>query len=114
MPLWFIDTPSETEMVVAAPAPRRRPPRQPSRIRLRPERHRARRVLAVRADDAHHRLAEVVVVKTSGAQEGAVRRAIEAVDGDARAVVALGAHGAQAQSKGPDPSSQTPPVVVNS
>jgi hypothetical protein len=43
-----------------------------------------------------------------------VRRAIEAVDGDARAVVALGAHGAQAQSKGPDPSSQTPPVVVNS
>jgi hypothetical protein len=50
----------------------------------------------VRADDAHHRLAEVVVVETGRAQEGAVRRAIETVDGDARAVVALGAHEAQA------------------
>src|SRR5437762_12900889 len=97
MPLWFIDTPSETEMVVngTGTAP---PAATPSRAASAcgPSDIEHGRVLAVRADDAHHRLAEVVVVKTGRAQEGAVRRAIETVDGDARAGAALGAHEAQA------------------
>jgi len=70
MPLWFIDTPSETEMVVNATgtAP---PAATPSRA------------------DADQRLAEVLIVEATGTQESAMRRAIEAVDGDARAIAAL-------------------------
>ena len=83
MPLWFIDTPSETEMVVngtgTAPAGRHAEPR---RVGLRPERHRAGRVLAVRADDADLRLVEVLVAEAAGPQEGAMRRPVEAFDDD--------------------------------
>ena len=86
MPLWFIDTPSDTEMVVngtAMPCPRRHA--EPRRIGLRPERHRARRVLAVLADDAHHRLAEVLVGDAHRAQERAMRHPIETLDDEAGA-----------------------------
>src|SRR3982751_4995634 len=84
MPRWFIETPSETEIVVngtatpCAAAARR--------VGLRPERHRARRVLAVLADDADDGLAHVVVGHAGRAQEGAVRRAVEPVldDGGAK------------------------------
>ena len=49
----------------------------------------------MRADDADQRLAEVIVVKATGTQESAMRRAIKAVDGDARAIAieALGGNG---------------------
>ena len=47
----------------------------------------------MRADDADDRLADVVVVEAGGAQEGAMRRAVEAFDDDARAVFAFCAHG---------------------
>ena len=94
MPLWFIDTPSETEMVVngTGTAP---PAATPSRA-----------ASACGPSDIEHgvfspcwltmptmRLADVLVVDAGGAQEGAVRRAVEAFDGDARAVFAFYAHG---------------------
>ena len=94
MPLWFIDTPSETEMVVngtGTPPPAATPSRAASACGR--ERHRAGRVLALRADDPDLRLVEVVVVEAAGAQEGAMRRAVEAFDGDARAVFGFFAHG---------------------
>jgi hypothetical protein len=62
------------------------------RVGLWPERHRARRVLAVLADDADERLGHVVVVHADGAQEGAVRRAVEALLDDGRAEL-LGGRG---------------------
>ncbi len=42
------------------------------------------------ADDAHERLAEVVVAHADGAQEGAVRRAVQAFGDQARAQFGLG------------------------
>ncbi len=85
MPRWFIETPSETEIVVNGTGARlRRGDAEPRRIGLRSERHRARRVLAVLADDADEGLAEVVLVGHAGrAQERAVRRAVEPL-GDER------------------------------
>ena len=62
MPRWFIDTPSETEIVVNGTAmPCAGGDAEARRVGLRPERHRARRVLAVLADDADQRLGHVVV-----------------------------------------------------
>jgi hypothetical protein len=100
MPLWFIDTPSETEMVVngTGTAP---PAATPSRA-----------ASACGPSDIEHGVFSpcVLTMPTIGlprssssrpgrAQEGAVRRAIEAVDGDARAVAALGAHGRKPRAR---------------
>jgi hypothetical protein len=43
----------------------------------------------LRADNADQRLVEIIIVKTAGPQEGAVRRAVETFDDNARAVFAF-------------------------
>ncbi len=91
MPLWFIDTPSDTEMVVNGTGDaRRRRHAEPGRVGLRAERHRAGRVFALRADDARLTACRDHRRRGRGAQEGAVRRAVEAVGDQARAQFGLG------------------------
>ena len=113
MPLWFIDTPSETETVVnctgTAPA---RGDAEPGGVGLRPERHRAGRVLAVLADDADEGLAHVLVADAGGAQEGAVRRPVEALGDDRRAQLLLAVvRRAHAAALGPAPAVISVPLV---
>ena len=71
---------------------------QPSGIGLGAERHRAGRVLALRADDADPRLVEILLVQAAGAQEGTVRRAVETIGGDARAALTYCTHDRQSQA----------------
>ena len=81
-------------------------------VGLRAERHRARRVLAVLADDADERLARWPRRRAHRAQEGAVRRAVEAVGGDARAQLLLRVvRRAHAPALGPAPAVISVPLV---
>jgi hypothetical protein len=93
MPLWFIDMPSDTEMVVngtGIPPPAATPIRAASAAARATS---SRACLALRADNPDPRLVEIIVVKAAGSQEGAMRRAVETFDDNARAVVAFCAHG---------------------
>jgi hypothetical protein len=47
----------------------------------------------LRANNPDPRLVEIIVVKAAGSQEGAMRRAVETFDDNARAVFAFYAHG---------------------
>ena len=43
----------------------------------------------MRADDPDLRLFEIMVIEPAGPQEGAVRRAVETIDGNARTIFAF-------------------------
>ncbi len=101
MPAWFIDVPSEIEMVVKRdrhlPPPAATP--RPGLVGLGREGHRARRVLAGRGHDADEGLLEVALIEARRPQEGTLGRPREPVGSRRGTVLVQGHWGAPAAER---------------